>query len=108
MADKNVSSGTAGICQGTVAILTRFVLRLMPLISLSSLAAVEPWAQPLASTAGADYCTKVSRWFFRELLVGTGRHNNGAQRLDAFALNTLLHTAMRRVCYEVKLRGLTP
>jgi hypothetical protein len=40
--------------------------------------------------------------FFRELRVGTGRQNSGAQRLDAFALNTLPHTAMRRVCYEVK------
>jgi hypothetical protein len=44
-----------------------------------------------------------SEWlFFRELRVGTGRHNGGAQRLDAFALNTLPHTAMKRVCYEVK------
>jgi hypothetical protein len=34
--------------------------------------------------------------------VGTGRQNNGAQRLDAFALNSLPHTAMKRVCYEVK------
>ena len=44
-----------------------------------------------------------SEWlFFRELRVGTGRRNNGAQRVDAFALNTLPHTAMKRVCYEVK------
>lgn len=44
-----------------------------------------------------------SEWlFFRELRVGTGRQNSGAQRLDAFALNTLPHTAMKRVCYEVK------
>jgi hypothetical protein len=44
-----------------------------------------------------------SEWlFFRELRVGTGRQNNGAQRLDAFALNMLPHTAMKRVCYEVK------
>ena len=40
--------------------------------------------------------------FFRELRVGTGRQNGGAQRLDGFALNTLPHTAMKRVCYEVK------
>src|SRR5579884_2273287 len=40
--------------------------------------------------------------FFRELRVGTGRQNGGAQRLDAFALNTLPHTAMKRICYEVK------
>src|SRR5438105_798019 len=44
-----------------------------------------------------------SEWlFFRELRVGTGRRNAGAQRLDAFALNTLPHTAMKRICYEVK------
>jgi hypothetical protein len=44
-----------------------------------------------------------SEWlFFRELRVGTGRQNGGVQRLDAFALNTLPHTAMKRVCYEVK------
>lgn len=40
--------------------------------------------------------------FFRELRVGTGRRNSGAQRLDAFALNSLPHTAMKRICYEVK------
>jgi len=34
--------------------------------------------------------------------VGTGHRNNGAQRLDAFALNCLPHLAMKRVCYEVK------
>jgi hypothetical protein len=44
-----------------------------------------------------------SEWLFlRELRVGTGRQNGGAQRLDAFALPTLPHTAMKRVCYEVK------
>ena len=44
-----------------------------------------------------------AEWLFlRELRVGTGRHNSGAQRLDAFALNTLPHMAMKRVCYEVK------
>jgi hypothetical protein len=44
-----------------------------------------------------------SEWLFlRELRVGIGRRNGGAQRLDAFALNTLPHTAMKRVCYEVK------
>jgi hypothetical protein len=40
--------------------------------------------------------------FFRELRVGTGRRNGSLQRLDAFALNSLPHTAMKRVCYEVK------
>lgn len=45
----------------------------------------------------------VSEWLFlRELRVGTGRQNQGAQRVDAFALNTLPHMAMKRVCYEVK------
>lgn len=47
--------------------------------------------------------TVTSEWlFFRELRVGTGRQNGAAQRLDAFALNTLPHTAMKRICYEVK------
>jgi hypothetical protein len=40
--------------------------------------------------------------FFRELKAGTGSRNGSLQRLDAFALNTLPHTAMKRVCYEVK------
>lgn len=45
-----------------------------------------------------------SEWlFFRELKLGTGRRNGSLQRLDAFALNTLPHMAMKRVCYEVKL-----
>ena len=45
-----------------------------------------------------------SEWLFlRELRVGTGRHNGNAQRLDAFALNTLPHTAMKRVGYEIKI-----
>jgi len=44
-----------------------------------------------------------SEWlFFRELRVGTGRRNGNVQRLDAFALNSLPHTAMKRICYEVK------
>ena len=44
-----------------------------------------------------------AEWLFlRELRVGTGRQNSGAQRLDAFALNTLPHMAMKRVCYEAK------
>jgi hypothetical protein len=40
--------------------------------------------------------------FFRELRVGTGRQNGNTQRVDGFALNTLPHTGMKRVCYEVK------
>lgn len=44
-----------------------------------------------------------SEWLFlRELRVGTGRRNGNVQRLDGFALNTLPHTAMKRICYEVK------
>ncbi len=45
-----------------------------------------------------------TEWLFlRELRVGTGRGNGGAQRVDGFALNSLPHTAMKRVCYEVKV-----
>jgi len=46
----------------------------------------------------------VSEWLFlRELRVGTGRRNGSAQRVDGFALNTLPHQAMKRICYEVKV-----
>ncbi len=34
--------------------------------------------------------------------MGTGFQGSAAQRLDAFALNCLPHTSMKRVCYEVK------
>ncbi len=45
-----------------------------------------------------------SEWLFlRELRVSTGRRNGSGQRLDAFALNTLPHQAMKRVCYEIKI-----
>jgi len=45
-----------------------------------------------------------SEWLFlRELRVSTGHRNRGGQRLDAFALNTLPHLAMKRICYEVKM-----
>src|SRR5215831_7463223 len=45
-----------------------------------------------------------TEWLFlRELKVGTSKRNGSVQRLDAFALNTLPHTAMKRVCYEVKI-----
>jgi hypothetical protein len=45
-----------------------------------------------------------SEWlFFRELRVGTGRRNGNLQRLDGFALNSLPHTGMKRICYEVKV-----
>lgn len=47
--------------------------------------------------------TRESEWIFlRELRVVTGFHGSAAQRLDAFALNCLPHTSMKRVCYEVK------
>jgi hypothetical protein len=36
------------------------------------------------------------------LRVGTGLRNGSLQRLDAFALNSLPHTGMKRVCYELK------
>ncbi len=38
----------------------------------------------------------------RELRVGTGTNGN-AQRPDAFAVNALPHTAMKRICYEIKV-----
>jgi hypothetical protein len=45
-----------------------------------------------------------AEWLFlRELKVGTSKRNGSVQRLDAFALNTLPHTAMKRICYEVKI-----
>lgn len=47
---------------------------------------------------------RASEWLFlRELRVGTGHRNGSAQRVDAFALNTLPHLAMKRICYEVKI-----
>lgn len=52
----------------------------------------------------ASLHSRQSEWlFYRELRVGTGRRNASTQRLDAFALNTLPHTGMRRVCYEIKI-----
>jgi hypothetical protein len=46
---------------------------------------------------------KASEWIFlRELRVGTGFQGSAAQRLDGFALNCFPHTAMKRICYEVK------
>ena len=45
-----------------------------------------------------------SEWIFlRELRAGTGFRSGSLQRLDAFALNSLPHTGMKRVCYEVKI-----
>src|SRR5690242_7930471 len=65
--------------------------------------------RPVDATALIDIVecachAQASEWlFFRELRVGTGRRNASAQRLDAFALNTLPHLSMKRVCYEVKI-----
>jgi hypothetical protein len=47
--------------------------------------------------------SSTSEWLFlRELRVGTGHQGSFSQRLDAFALNSLPHTAMKRICYEIK------
>lgn len=51
----------------------------------------------------ALHASPVEWLFLRELRVGTGRRNGNVQRLDAFALNALPHTGMKRVCYEVKI-----
>lgn len=46
----------------------------------------------------------VNEWIFlREIRIGTGFRRGSLQRLDAFALNAYAHTAMKRVCYEVKV-----
>jgi hypothetical protein len=50
----------------------------------------------------AVHASRAEWLFFRELRVGTGRRNNDSQRMDAFALNSLPHTGMKRICYEVK------
>ena len=50
----------------------------------------------------AIHASRAEWLFLRELRVGTGRRNNSAQRLDAFALNCFPHQGMKRVCYEVK------
>lgn len=71
--------------------------------------AVTRLADPIHSELLIDVARRAlhasrAEWlFFRELRVGTGRRNGGAQRLDAYALNCLPHLAMKRVCYEVKV-----
>ena len=58
----------------------------------------------LLDTVERVFHASKSEWLFlRELRVGTGRRNNNLQRVDAFALNSLPHTAMKRVCYEAKV-----
>src|SRR5579864_1240467 len=65
---------------------------------------VPPTAAALLDIVGHSLHGSRAEWlFFRELRVGTGRRNGNVQRLDAFALNSLPHTAMKRVCYEVKI-----
>ena len=72
-------------------------------VQQASLPAPHPNESALIEIVELSIHASPSEWlFFRELRVGTGRQNGGAQRLDAFALNTLPHTAMKRVCYEVK------
>ncbi|HYP07031.1 MAG TPA: hypothetical protein VER03_12440 [Bryobacteraceae bacterium] len=75
-------------------------------------------AVPALSLTPAEACTAAdllniieagmhgsrSEWLFlRELRVGTSRRSGDMQRVDAFALNSLPHTGMKRVCYEVKV-----
>jgi hypothetical protein len=63
----------------------------------------EPGCEALLDIIERAMHASRSEWLFlRELRVGTGRRNGSAQRLDAFALNSLPHTGMKRVCYEVK------
>lgn len=69
-----------------------------------SVAPLRPGATALLDTLERALHVSKSEWLFlRELRVGTGHRNNGAQRVDAFALNCLPHLAMKRVCYEVKV-----
>lgn len=51
----------------------------------------------------ALHSSRLEWLFLRELRVGTGRRNGNAQRVDAFALNSLAYTGMKRVCYEIKV-----
>ena len=63
----------------------------------------EPGCEALLDIIERAMHASRSEWLFlRELRVGTGRRNGSAQRLDAFALNSLPHTGMKRICYEVK------
>jgi len=79
-----------------------------PGLALSNYPSPEPNTAP--STAGmlldiierAMHASRSEWLFLRELRVGTARRNGNVQRLDAFVLNSLPHTGMKRVCYEVK------
>ncbi len=66
--------------------------------------ACSPSASRLLDILEQSLHASKSEWLFlRELRVSTGRRNGSGQRLDAFALNTLPHQAMKRVCYEIKI-----
>jgi hypothetical protein len=74
-----------------------------PPVEHSFAGSTEPSSTVLLDVVEGCLHRSPSEWIFlRELRVGTGFHGNAAQRLDAFALNCLPHTSMRRVCYEVK------
>ncbi len=100
--------------RGPKQVLPRFAAyvtaRLRREAKIKHMAAPFPKLAPAASTAQSlldilelALHSRASEWLFlRELRVGTGRHNSGAQRLDAFALNCFPHNGMKRVCYEVK------
>jgi hypothetical protein len=87
----------------------------MAALATETLATVRTPQQPISIEASkltsgflldiveASLHRSTSEWIFlRELRVGTGFHGNAAQRMDAYALNTLPHTSLRRVCHEVK------
>jgi hypothetical protein len=70
---------------------------------MAAIASEAPSVTHLLSVVQTCLHALPSEWIFlRELRVGTGHRNRAAQRLDAFALNCLAHTAMKRICYEVK------
>jgi len=59
-------------------------------VQQASLPAPHPNESALIEIVERAIHASPSEWlFFRELRVGTGRQNGGAQRLDAFALRTM-------------------
>jgi hypothetical protein len=78
----------------------------VPALSLPILPAQDqsPTATGLLDIIENGIHSSRGEWLFlRELRVGTGRRPNDSQRMDAFALNSLPHTGMKRICYEVKI-----
>lgn len=66
--------------------------------------AAQPCASEMLDVVHACLHSLASEWIFlRELRVGTGVRTGAGQRLDAFALNCLVHKGMVRICYEVKV-----